>query len=144
MSKIGPDHFRYYADITENGVVIRCERFVVIGETARCWYVIRADRANLANIDWSTASDWRKKLRKRVLKATSAHVRRYCYPDKLNALHSFQQRQKWRISHATRNLETAQASLKAIEGLLTSDQAIPDSIKAGHTQYTSQLVWHDY
>jgi len=142
MSKIGPDHFRYYADLTENGVVIRCERFVVIGETPRCWYVIRENMAYLAERNSDHARASLKRLRKRVLKDSSG--RRYCYPDKRKAMHSFGCRQRWRINHATRHIETAQASLKAIEGLLASDQPIPDSIKAGHTQYTSRLGWYDY
>lgn len=144
MSKIGPDHFRFYADITQQGVIIRQERFVVIGETRRCWYVVRADLAHLADIDWSTASDWRKKLRKRVLKATSAHVRRYCYPDKAHALHSFRQRQEWRIRHATRSLETAKASIEALKKQAEKGGEIPDRINAGHTEYTATLQWGDY
>lgn len=141
MSNIGPDHFRYYATLDENGVHVRCERFVVVGETECCWYVVPDSMAHLASIDWSTASDWRKKLRKRVLKASFG--RRYCYPDKAKALHSFQQRQKWRVSHANRNLAIAELALSvvtpALENLATA--APQDTYSAGQNDYTRSLSW---
>ena len=139
---IGPDHYRYYTDISPSGVEIRCERYVVVSETPLCWYVIRESMAYLAERNSDHARESLKKLRKRVLKASCG--KRYCYPDKARALHSFQQRQKWRISHAKRNLETAQASLKAIERILSAEQPIPDKLNAGHTEYTSGLNWSDY
>ena len=142
-TKIGPDHYRYYATLDEDGVHVQCERFVVVGETECCWYVIRADLAHLGGIDWSTASEWRKKLRKRVLKASSASVRRYCYPSKAHALESFKQRQKWRISHANRNLAIAELALSvvtpALENLATADPQ--DTYSAGENDYTRSLCW---
>jgi hypothetical protein len=91
--KIGPDHYRYYATLDEAGVHVNCERFVVIGETERCYYVITDCLSHYAGLrDWKTASPWLKKQRKRVLKATSASSRRYCYPSKAHALESFKQR----------------------------------------------------
>lgn len=139
---IGPDHYRYYTYIGPNGVEIRCERYVVVGETPLYWYVVRESMAYLVTRNSEHARESLKKLRKRVLKAS--HGKRYCYPDKARALHSFQQRQQWRIIHAKRNLETAQASLKAIERILSAEQPIPDNLNAGHTEYASGLNWYDY
>lgn len=139
--KIGPDHYRYYATLDEKGVHVQCERFVVIGETECCYYVIRADLAHLAGIDWSTASAWRKKLRKRVLKATSASSRRYCYPNKAHALESFKQRQKWRISHAHRNLAIAELALSVVAPVLEQKADPQDRYHAGENDYTRSLCW---
>lgn len=145
-NKLGPDHYRYYATLDESGVNVRSERFVVIGETECCWYVIRADLAHMADIDWSSASEWRKKLRKRVLKYSSASSRRYCYPNKSHALESFRQRQKWRASHANRNLAIASLALSvvtpALEDLATA--APQDSYHAGQNDYTRSLSWNVY
>lgn len=145
MSKLGPDHYRYYAELSPDGVTVKCERFVVVGETPRCWYVITESAAHLADIDWSTASAWRKKLRKRVLKATSSYSRRYCYPSKAHALESFKQRQKWRIAHAKRNLAIAELALSVVEPALEGLALIEpqDRYKAGQNEYTRSLSWAD-
>lgn len=144
MSKLGPDHFRYYATLDEDGVHVRCEHFVVVGETECCWYVMKANIAHLASTtDWSKASPWRKKLRKRVLKATDGSVRRYCYPSKAHALESFRKRQKWRIARAQRNLAIAELALSvvtpALENLATAEPQ--EHYKAGDNDYTRSLCW---
>ena len=143
MEKIGPDHYRYFATIDESGVSVQCERFTVVGETKRCYYVIRSDFVHLAKIDWSAASAWRKKLRKRVLKSSSAHVRRYCYPNKAHALESFKQRQKWRIAHAKRNLAIAELALSVVEPALAvlALTEPKNRYKAGQNEYTRSLRW---
>lgn len=145
-NKLGPDHYRYYATLDEAGVHVQCERFVVVGETARCWYVITESAAHLADTDWSTASAWRKKLRKRVLKATSAYSRRYCYPNKSHALESFRKRQKWRISHARRNLAIAELALSVVEPALEGLALLEpqDRYKAGQNDYTRSLSWAEF
>lgn len=143
INKIGPDHYRYFATLDESGVTVRCERFTVIGETERCYYVIRSDYAHLAEIDWSKADPWRKKLRKRVLKDSSG--RRYCYPCKMHALQSFRQRQRWRISHAERSLAVAELSLSVVDLAIENLALIApqDSYKAGQNSYTESLHWAD-
>ena len=139
MEKIGPDHYRYYASLDEKGVHVQCERFVVIGETEHCYYVIRDVLAHLANIDWGSASAWRKKQRRLVLKAS--HGRRYCYPDKARALHSFQKRQKWRVSHAHRSLAIAELSLAAVTPVVESGEQPEEQYSAGQNDYTLSLCW---
>lgn len=139
MSKIGPDHYRYYAELSESGVTVRCEHFVVIGETERCYYIIRKGMEHHAGRDWSTASAWLKKQRKRVLK--SSH-RRYCYPDQMDALKSFAARQRWRISHAQRSTSMAELSLKMVNRQI--ELGVTDApMHCGHDDYTSSLRWED-
>jgi hypothetical protein len=139
-NQLGPDHYRYYATLDPGGVTVSCERFVVIGETECCYYVISSAFAHLADIDWSTASHYRKKLRKRVLKSS---YRRYCYPDKAQALASFRSRQKWRIAHASRNLAIAQLSLSVVEPVLEQKIEPEEKYKAGQNEYTRSLSWED-
>lgn len=140
MNQLGPDHYRYYATLDPGGVTVSCERFVVIGETERCYYVIKAEYAHFAKTDWSTASTWRKKLRKRVLKQSH---RRYCYPDKTEALASFRSRQKWRIAHASKNLAIAELSLSVIEPVLEQKIEPEEKYNAGQNEYTRSLSWED-
>ena len=139
MENIGPDHYRYYASLDEEGVHVQCERFVVIGETEHCYYVIRPGLAHHAGRDWSTASAWLKKQRRLVL--TASHGRRYCYPDKARALHSFQKRQKWRVSHAHRSLAIAELSLAAVTPVVESGEQPQEIYSAGQNDYTRSLCW---
>ncbi len=140
MSKIGPDHYRYFARLEENGVHICCERFVVVGETPRCYYVAPANYAFLADIDWSGASEHLKKMRKRILKSSG---RRYCYPDKQEALNSFKARQRWRLSHAKTSLSIAQLALKGLEEIEVKKE-FPDESRTyncKHDEHTSSFRW---
>lgn len=138
--KLGPDHYRYYATLDETGVRVQCERFIVIGETECCYYVIREGMEHYAGKDWSKASPWLKKLRKRVLKRS---YRRYCYPDKAEALASFRSRQKWRIAHAQKNLAIAELALSVVEPVLEQKAEPQDRYKAGQNDYTRSLNWAD-
>lgn len=137
-NKIGPDHYRYYASLDEEGVHVRCEKFVVIGETEHCYYVIRDSMRHLAGIDWRNANPWQKKLRKRVLKRS---YRRYCYPDKQEALRSFKARQRWRLAHAARSVAIAELALNAVAPVLEHGEQPKDYYIAGQNDYTSSLVW---
>lgn len=139
MSKLGPDHYRYYANLSESGVTVRCERFIVVGETPLCYYVISENSAHLVGNSAPWAEAMVKKRRRLVLK--NSH-RRYCYPDKLDALKSFAARQRWRMSHAQRSMSMAQLSLKMVAGLI--EQGVTDApIRCGHDDYTSSLRWED-
>ena len=139
--KLGPDHYRYFATLDEDGVHVLCERYVVIGETQRCWYVIRSEYAHYAGTNWSTAIPWRKKLRKRVLKESSG--RRYCYPDKIKAMESFATRQRWRIAHANRSIAVAELALSVARGALEEKVEPHDRYQAGQNEYTRSLRWAD-
>lgn len=134
----GPDHYRYYTSLTDSGVSIHCERFVVIGETERCYYVITADYADIADRDFKTLHPYYQKLRKRVLKRSH---KRYCYPDRKQALQSFIARQSWREKHAKQAL--SQAKLAGDKARLLLENVPTDNapIKCGHDDYTSSLRW---
>ena len=138
MEKIGPDHYRYYASLDEEGVHVKCERFVVIGETEHCYYVITASMRHLAGIDWRNANPWQKKLRRRVLKRSG---RRYCYPDKQEALRSFKIRQRWRLSHAARSTAIAELALAAVTPVVESGEQPEEQYSAGQNDYTRPLCW---
>lgn len=143
INQLGPDHYRYYATLDEDGVHVQCERFVVIGETECCWYVIRESMQHCAGRDWSAASPWLKKQRKRVLKYSSASSRRFCYPNKAHALESFKQRQKWRVAHANSSLAIAELSLSVVTPALENLALVApqDRYKAGQNDYTRSLSW---
>ncbi len=137
--KIGPDHYRYYAALDESGVHVMCERFIVIGETERCYYVISENSAHLVGKEAGWAHSLVKKRRRRVLK--SSH-RRYCYPDKMDALKSFAARQRWRISHAQRSMSMTELSLKVVKRQI--ELGVTDApMRCGHDDYTSSLRWED-
>lgn len=137
---IGPDHYRYYASLDEDGVHVNCERFVVIGETEHCYYVIASGMAHLAGINWRAANPWQKRLRKRVLKRS---YRRYCYPDKQEALRSFKARQRGRLAHAARSVAIAELALSAVAPVLEHGEEPKDYYAAGQNDYTSSLSWAD-
>lgn len=143
MSQIGPDHYRYFATLDDRGVRIRCERFIVIGETPLCWYVVPDRLAYLIGSSWDRAPAAIKSARRRVLKESSG--RRHCYPDKIKALESFIARQTFRIRHARRSLSTAELSMKVAKRLLDAGE-LPDdhqSHPCGHNKYTASLNWSD-
>ncbi|MNN05315.1 hypothetical protein D3C81_1180710 [compost metagenome] len=139
MEKKGPDHYRYYAALSEEDVHVKCERFIVIGETERCYYVISENSEHLVGKEADWAQSLVKKRRRRVLK--NSH-RRYCYPDKMEALQSFAARQRWRISHAQRSTSMAQLSLKVVKRQI--ELGMTDApMYCGHDDYTASLNWGD-
>lgn len=139
MSKIGPDHYRYYATLDENGVHINCERFIVISETPCCWYVLPDKYSFLLNKGMGWANGRVMEERRRVLKESFG--RRYCYPDKRKALDSFRQRQMRRLGHAQRSIAMAEIGIRAASKIVDSDHPVPEVINAGHNEYTAQLRW---
>ena len=139
MSKIGPDHFRYRTRLDEDGVSIICERFEVIGETEHFYYVVPWHLVGLSRVaDMQRLKTFRKQVHKRSIK-------RYCYPDKMEAMRSFRARQKWRLSHA--QMATSQATLamaeadRMIEANHTPDCSAPHL--CGHDEYTASISWAD-
>ncbi|MNP21495.1 hypothetical protein D3C76_1141150 [compost metagenome] len=71
MEKKGPDHYRYYAALSEEGVHVKCERFIVIGETERCYYVISENSEHLVGKE----ADWAQSLVKKRTVATAIPTR---------------------------------------------------------------------
>ncbi|MAG64641.1 MAG: hypothetical protein CMK74_02025 [Pseudomonadales bacterium] len=128
-----PDHFRYRTRLDEDGVHIVCDRYVVIGETEHFYYAVRHDLEYLAR----HSPAWAKANRKRVSKTSG---KRYCYPDKRDALGSFRKRQMYRMSHAKTAMSQAQLSLAQLDTMLDAEQ-IPDFHPCGHDDHTSSFVW---
>lgn len=134
MEQTGPDHFRFYTELGPKGVTIKTERFVVVGETPRCWYVIE-------DYFLTYGLDFIKSKRRRVLK--DSH-KRYCYPDRDQALLSFMTRQSWRLTHAERAKAQADLSLAAARAIHERGEDVPDVIECGHNEYTARLRWNDW
>lgn len=133
--KKGPDHYRFYDTIGPEGVTIQCQRYIVIGETPMCFYVIRSDLAGYG-------PETIKRKRKRVLKDQGG--RRHCYPDKVQAMRSYRVRKDWQIKHATISLERAKAASEHASVLVSSPELIgdhPHICEGG--DYFKELNWGD-
>ncbi|WP_207285172.1 hypothetical protein [Pseudomonas sp. FW300-N2A2] len=107
--KLGPDHYRYVDEICPTGLAVTCQRYVVVGETDQCWYILSEFLDNLFGGSQREASV--KKHRTRVLKAGGEHGRRYAYTDKELALGSYKHRKEWQMRHAQLSLERAKAAI---------------------------------
>lgn len=130
--KLGPDHYRFYDTIDEDGVTISCQRYVVIGETPLCWYVVKDYMAG-----YSKASI--KENRKRILKAQGG--RKHCYLDMNEAMRSYKIRKKRQIGHAELSMERAKAAhAQAVALLATGNVSSMDVICEGG-DYIKELNW---
>lgn len=137
--KIGPDHYRYVAGADPDGVEIRCQKFVVVGETPHYYYVVSDFYGHLIHARHQPWAEQRiKRVRKRVSKDGR---RRHCCPDKLLALRSFIARQQRRLGHAQMNMSVAKLSLAEAERLLEAGHMPTGSHPCGHDEYTESLVW---
>lgn len=142
-AKLGPDHYRLVDDIGPDGVTIRLQRYIVIGETPQCYYVIRDGSHYMTLNTNGWAQDVVKKQRKRVLKSS---YKRYCYPEIADALRSYKARKRWQLSHAKLAMARAEAGyaeaerLIAFEGL--SVESFPHQCEGG--EYVKGLNWSDY
>ncbi|WP_246883035.1 hypothetical protein [Pseudomonas sp. Tri1] len=84
--KLGPDHYRYVDELDPKGLEVTCKKYVVIGETDQCWYIVDEFHNNL--FGGSQRESLLKQYRKRVLKDGGEHGRRFAYTDKSLALRS--------------------------------------------------------
>lgn|SRR3990167_9701164 len=143
MTTIGPDHYRFADEIGPDGVKIYCQRFVVVGETPRCYYVLRDGCAHYAKQDSDFSRAFVKQHRKRVLKTS---WKRYCYPELKDAMRSYVSRKSWQIQHAA--LATARATaalgeatrLVDFEGLAV--ESFPHQCEGG--EYIKGMNWGEY
>jgi len=102
-----PVHYRYDDYMYKDGVEVKVSKFYPIRET-RCFYlVINQFENNLKDI-----TKGRELRTKRVSKDG---VRRYCYPTKQEALHSYKKRKLAQIGHAELAMAKAQQVLFAIK-----------------------------
>lgn len=138
---LGPDHYRYVDEICPTGLAITCQRYVVVGETDHCWYILREFLNNLFGGSQREASV--KKHRKRVLKDGGEHGRRYAYTDKALALHSYKARKKWQIRHAELSLERAKAALAYFGDTKTISKVPTETTLIIPCQYVQDMNWSD-
>ena len=131
-----PDHFRYIDEISPHGVSIVCLRFVVVRESEQCYWITR-DR----NIVWAKTfvAEGRKSPHiKRVLKESSG--RRFAYPDKAKALHSYKVRKRRQLGHAQLAMERAKTALEDLREV----DAIADKRLCAGGDFIKELNWEDY
>lgn len=132
-----PTLYRVYDEIRQQGIELKFQEFTVIGETPLCWYVMRSDRAHMAQIPGY--SEAVKRMRKRVLKEQAG--RRYCYTDKILAMKSYLARKGWQLSHAAMSEARAKAGSLAAKALLES--GVIDLPFIQPSEYIQGLNWDE-
>ncbi|MEO8640909.1 hypothetical protein [Pseudomonas sp.] len=138
--KLGPDHYRYVDELDPKGLEVTCKKFVVIGETEQCWYIVDDFHNNL--FGGSQRESFLKKYRKRVLKDGGEHGRRFAYTDKALALRSYKQRKSWQMRHAQLSLERAQAAIAYFGDTKTESTLPPDRLVVP-CEYIQAMNWSD-
>ena len=131
-----PILYRVYDTIGPDGLTLEWQEFIVVGETPKCWYVIRADREYL--LRHANYAPELKRHRKLVLKEQGG--RRYCYTDKRLALKSYRARKHWQATHAKMSAARSEAGLKAAKKLLAVEAEIVLPVTAS-SAYIQGLRW---
>jgi len=131
QKKIGPDHYRYRETGEEDGVKLICQRYIVVKETPKGYWVL---------LDHYIEDNWHpgfiKRMQKFVLKDSG---KRYCYPDRKDALNSFRIRKDRQLSHLRLALALAEYSLaKALE-LIAAGTFPADETDCGRPDYFDKL-----
>ncbi|WP_434695140.1 hypothetical protein J3P89_18000 [Pseudomonas sp. Z1-14] len=138
--KLGPDHYRYVDEMDPQGLAVTCKKYVVIGETEQCWYIVDEFHNNL--FGGPQRESLLKQYRKRVLKGGGEHGRRFAYTDKALALRSYKQRKSWQVRHAQLSLERAQAAI-AYFGKTRTDSAVPPDNLIVPCEYIQAMNWSE-
>lgn len=139
-TKLGPDHYRYVDELVPAGLGLKCKKYVVIGETDQCWYIVDEFHNNL--FGGSQRESLLKQYRKRVLKDGGEHGRRFAYTDKALALRSYKQRKSWQIRHAQLSLERAKAAI-AYFGDTRAESTVPDDSLVIPCEYIQEMNWSE-
>lgn len=138
--KLGPDHYRYVDELDPKGLEVTCKKFVVIGETEQCWYIVDEFHSNL--FGGSQRESLLKQYRKRVLKDGGEHGRRFAYTDKALALRSYKQRKSWQIRHAQLSLERAKAAIVYF-GDARIESTVPPDVLVVPCEYIQAMNWSE-
>ncbi|MEX5552258.1 hypothetical protein [Pseudomonas pergaminensis] len=138
--KLGPDHYRYVDELDPKGLEVTCKKYVVIGETEQCWYIVDEFHDNL--FGGSQRESLLKQYRKRVLKDGGEHGRRFAYTDKSLALRSYKQRKSWQMRHAQLAFERAQAAI-AYFGDIRTESAVPPDRLMFPCEYIQDMNWSE-
>lgn len=138
--KLGPDHYRYVDELDPKGLEVTCKKYVVIGETEQCWYIVDEFHNNL--FGGTHRESLLKKYRKRVLKNGGEHGRRFAYTDKALALRSFKARKSWQVRHAELTLERAKAAI-AYFGDAKTKSPVPTDRLVIPCEYIQAMNWSE-
>jgi hypothetical protein len=138
--KLGPDHYRYVDELDPKGLEVTCKKYVVVGETEQCWYIVDEFHSNL--FGGSQRESLLKRYRKRVLKDGGEHGRRFAYTDKALALRSFKHRKSWQVRHAQLSLERAQAAI-AYFGDAKTESTVPTDSLVIPCEYIQAMNWSE-
>ncbi|KPW33722.1 Uncharacterized protein ALO87_01504, partial [Pseudomonas syringae pv. apii] len=133
-----PDHFRYVDEIGPEGLTVTCKRYVVVRESDCCYWICSPDYELVAK--GSIQAGKLPPYVKRVLKQSS---RRFAYPDKKAALHSYKARKTHQISHAQLALERAKAAIGYFGDRRVSSDVTPE-VTVIPSQYIQELNWSEY
>lgn len=139
-NKLGPDHYRYVDDLDPKGLEVTCKKYVVIGETEQCWYIVDEFHNNL--FGGLHRDSLLKKYRKRVLKNGGEHGRRFAYTDKALALRSFKARKSWQVRHAELTLERAKAAIAYFDDAKT-ESTVPIDRLVIPCEYIQSMNWSE-
>lgn len=122
-----PVHYRYDDYMYEDGVEVMVRRFYPVRETP-CFYMV---------IDhWSMMIQKRIPDRKpKTRRVSKDSLRRFCYPTKEEALHSYKKRKLSQIGHAELAIAKAQQAYSAVKDL-TGDF---DKLDCGRPDYWDNL-----
>jgi hypothetical protein len=134
--KIGPDHYRYRAEGGPDGVTLVCDTFVVVGQTPFYWYVVTKYVAEHA---FAFGPDWLTKQRRKISKDRARL--QYCYADRTQALHSFQQRKVRHLLHLEYAMATAKAAKEKVDELIAAALAPIEDTNCGTPEYYEGLNW---
>lgn len=139
--KLGPDHYRYVDELDPKGLEVTCKKYVVIGETDHCWYIVSEFHINL--FGGSQREALLKQYRKRVLKDGGEWGRRFAYTDKALALRSYKARKAWQMKHAQLSMERAKAAIGYF-GNHEVESTVPTEAVTIPSEYIQGLNWEDY
>ncbi|MBI6600602.1 MULTISPECIES: hypothetical protein [Pseudomonas] len=138
--KLGPDHYRYVDELDPKGLEVTCKKYVVIGETDQCWYIVEEFHNNL--FGGPHRESMLKQYRKRVLKEGGEHGRRFAYTDKSLALRSYKQRKSWQMRHAELALERAKAAIGYF-GDARIENTVPSDVLVVPCEYIQAMNWSE-
>lgn len=134
MSNKWPEHYRVARWVNEHGIHITVEKFRVIRETPKCYWVVPKGTARF---------EWAEKLYKRRVSKTS--VRRYCYPSIQEAFESFKHRNNFWISRLEYNLAIAkkcQEKMAYIEaGVHDENKLVGSGFAIGRPDIFDDFTW---
>jgi len=115
-----PKHYRFAESYDARGAYIYLITFTAVSET-RCGYWVVED-SKLAPFAPGT-ENFERRARKYRRFVHKSSARRYCYPDKRDALASFCARKRRQIMHATMTLQLAKCVLQIATEAKSDDAA---------------------